>query len=208
MADDLVAGPDGALRCGWVSSLEDYRGYHDDEWGRPVHGDAALYERVVLEGFQSGLSWLTILRKRPAFRAAFAGFDPEAVAAFDDADVTRLLGDAGIVRHRRKIEAAITNARATMRLLDRDGAGGLDALVWSHAPVDPGSGPTRLADLPAQTPASRALAQALKAEGFVFVGPTTAYATMQACGVVNDHLVGCAYRDGGEHRPRSQHRLG
>jgi DNA-3-methyladenine glycosylase I len=149
----------------------------------------------VLEGFQSGLSWLTILRKRRAFRAAFAGFAPEAVAAFDESDILRLLGDVGIVRHRRKIEAAVTNARATVRLLERDGVGGLDTLVWSHAPPDPGSPPVRMADLPAHTPESRALAQALKAEGFVFVGPTTAYATMQACGVVNDHLVGCAYRD-------------
>jgi DNA-3-methyladenine glycosylase I len=195
MSDDLVVGPDGTSRCGWVTSSEDYVYYHDHEWGRPVHGDAALYERVVLEGFQSGLSWLTILRKRPAFRAAFAGFDPEAVAAFGDRDVARLLADGDIVRHRRKIEAAITNARATVRLLERDGCGGLDALVWSHAPTDPGPGPARLVELPAQTPQSRALAQALKAEGFVFVGPTTAYATMQACGLVNDHLVGCAYRE-------------
>ncbi len=195
MSDDLVVGPDGNPRCGWVTSSEDYRDYHDREWGRPVHGDAALYERVVLEGFQSGLSWLTILRKRPAFRAAFAGFDPQAVAAFGDGDVAHLLADSGIVRHRRKIEAAITNARATVRLLERDGAGGLDALVWSHAPTDPGPAPARLVELPAQTPQSRALAQALKADGFVFVGPTTAYATMQACGLVNDHLVGCAYRE-------------
>ena len=193
--DDLVVGPDGAVRCGWVSSLDDYRDYHDNEWGRPVHGDAALYERVVLEGFQSGLSWLTILRKCPAVRAAIADFAPESVAAFDEADITRLLGDVGFVRHRRKIEAAITNARATLRLLERDGSGGLDALVWSHRPGDPGPTPARLVDLPAQTPQSRALAHALKAEGFVFVGPTTAYATMQACGVVNDHLVGCDYRD-------------
>ena len=201
MPDDLAVGPDGVVRCGWVSSSDDYRGYHDHEWGRPVHGDAALYERVVLEGFQSGLSWLTILRKRPAFRAAFAGFDPEAVAAFDAADTARLLDDVGIVRHRRKIEAAVTNARATVRLLERDGVGALDRLVWSHAPADPGRPPARMADLPAQTPQSRALARALKAEGFVFVGPTTAYATMQACGVVNDHLVGCAYRDAGSARP-------
>jgi DNA-3-methyladenine glycosylase I len=205
MPSDLVRGPDGIVRCGWVASADDYRAYHDTEWGRPVHGDAALFERVVLEGFQSGLSWLTILRKRPAFRTAFAGFDPEAVAAFDDADVARLLDDAGIVRHRRKIQAAVTNARATVGLLDRGGTGALDTLIWSHAPRDLGPAPAALTDLPAQTSQSRALAAALKAEGFVFVGPTTAYATMQACGLVNDHLVGCDYRDGGKLRPRSQH---
>ena len=192
--DGLVTSADGRNRCFWAGTAEDYRDYHDSEWGRPVHGDAALLERIVLEGFQSGLSWLTILRKRPAFRSAFADFDPAIVAGFDQSDVERLLGDAGIVRHRRKIEAAITNAEATVRMVERDGPGALDRLVWAHAPQRPRPAPSRVSDLPAQTPESAALATSLKAEGFVFVGPTTAYATMQACGLVNDHLVGCASR--------------
>lgn len=193
-ADGLVTSADGRSRCFWAATAEDYRDYHDTEWGRPVHGDSALLERIVLEGFQSGLSWLTILRKRPAFRSAFADFDPAAVAGFDQSDVERLLGDAGIVRHRRKIEAAITNAEATVHLVERDGPGALDRLVWAHAPQQRRPAPSRVSDLPAQTTQSAALATSLKAEGFVFVGPTTAYATMQACGLVNDHLVGCAFR--------------
>jgi DNA-3-methyladenine glycosylase I len=170
-------------------STPDYLAYHDDEWGRPVRGDAALYERITLEAFQSGLSWLTILRKRPAFRAAFAGFTPEAVAAYGPVDVARLLGDAGIVRNRAKIEAAVANAAAVVAL----GAGGLTDLLWSFAPP-PGPAPMTLADVPAVTPASTALATALKSAGFRFVGPTTAYAAMQACGLVDDHLAGCAAR--------------
>jgi DNA-3-methyladenine glycosylase I len=166
-----------------------YEEYHDREWGKPVHGDAALYERMTLEGFQSGLSWLTILRKRPAFRAAFAGFDPDAVAAFDAADVTRLMEDAGIVRNLRKIEAAITNARAVVGL--RDNGESLDALVWSHQPPPRNSPPASWGDVPAKTAESIALAKALKAKGFVFVGPTTMYALMQACGLVDDHVKGC-----------------
>lgn len=178
-----------------MSGAGDYVAYHDHEWGRPVHGDQPLLERIVLEGFQSGLSWLTILRKRAGFRAAFAGFDPDAVAGFDDDDVTRLLRDEGIVRHRRKIEAAITNARATVALRRTDGEGALDRLVWSFAPdAADATPPVASGDVPTRTAASTALARTLKARGFVFVGPTTAYAAMQACGLVNDHLAGCAFR--------------
>ena len=193
--DGLVRGADGRRRCAWADRPADYREYHDDEWGRPVHGDSALLERLVLEGFQSGLSWLTILRKRPAFRAAFAGFDPSTVAAFTAADVDRLLSDAGIVRHRRKIEAAVTNARATVGLLESGGPGALDRLVWSYAP-DPETvaAPRSMSEVPAQTVESRALARALKSYGFTFVGPTTVYAAMQACGLVDDHIVGCEGR--------------
>jgi DNA-3-methyladenine glycosylase I len=188
-------GPDGLPRCPWALSPTDYLAYHDQEWGRPVHGDAALYERLVLEGFQSGLSWLTILRKRDAFRDAFAGFDPAVVAGYGEPEVTRLLGDVGIVRHRRKIEAAVTNARAVVALVHRDGEGALDRLVWRHAPAGQARPtPVVLGDVPARTPESAALASALRREGFVFVGPTTAYATMQACGLVDDHLQGCTAR--------------
>ncbi len=169
--------------------MPEYLAYHDQEWGVPVHGDALLYERFTLEAFQSGLSWLTILRKRAAFRAAFADFQPAAVAAFGPADVQRLLGDARIVRNRAKIDAAIANAGATVAL----GAGGLTALVWSFAPP-PRPAPRTLADVPAVTTESTALARALKAAGFRFVGPTTAYASMQACGLVDDHLAGCVSR--------------
>ncbi|TDE08797.1 DNA-3-methyladenine glycosylase I [Jiangella asiatica] len=176
-------------------STPDYLDYHDTEWGRPVHGDAALYERLTLEGFQSGLSWITILRKRDGFRAAFAGFDADVVAGYDEADAERLMQDARIVRNRAKIAAAITNAKALVALRDADGDGALDRLVWSFAP-DPAACPVpaSLADVPATTPESVALAKALKKRGFVFVGPTTAYATMQAAGLVNDHLAGCVAR--------------
>jgi DNA-3-methyladenine glycosylase I len=185
-----VTGADGLARCPWGLSAPDYVAYHDDEWGRPVHGDAALFERVCLEAFQSGLSWITILRKREAFRAAFAGFDPERVAAFDDADVERLMGDVGIVRNRAKIVAAVANARATVAL-----DGGLDALLWSFAPpAGPRPAPATTADVPAVTPESTAMAKALKRNGFRFVGPTTAYALMQATGMVDDHLADCAFR--------------
>jgi DNA-3-methyladenine glycosylase I len=167
-----------------------YEQYHDEEWGRPVHGENELYERFALEGFQSGLSWITILRKRPAFRAAFAGFDPEVVAEFGDEDVARLMADVGIVRNRAKIEATIANGRA-LRALHASGRT-LDELLWSHAPVrDPAHRPATWAEVPAQTPESRALAKELKALGFRFVGPVTAYASMQACGVVDDHLATC-----------------
>jgi DNA-3-methyladenine glycosylase I len=185
----LVEGPDGRLRCAWATSAPDYVAYHDEEWGRPVHDDRALYEKLCLEAFQSGLSWLTILRKREAFRAAFADFHPERVAAFGDADVARLLADAGIVRNRAKIEAAIVNARAVLAL-DVP----LAELLWSFAPDGDRPAPETLADVPATTPESKAMAKELKRRGFAFVGPTTAYALMQACGLVNDHLAGCALR--------------
>jgi DNA-3-methyladenine glycosylase I len=177
-------------RC-WESSDPAYNVYHDEEWGRPVTDERGVYERLCLEGFQSGLSWLTILRKREAFRAAFAGFDPDAVAAFDERDVERLLGDAGIVRHRGKIEAAIANARATVALRETDAP--LHVLFWSHRPDPPPEPPT--GDSWASTTSeSVALSKRLKQAGFRFVGPTTVYAAMQACGVVNDHLAGCPAR--------------
>lgn len=186
-------GVDGLARCPWGLSTPDYVRYHDDEWGVPVHGEAALYERLSLEAFQSGLSWLTVLRKREAFRELFAGFDADVVAGYGEADVLRLLEDARIIRNRAKIQAAVDNARAVLRLR---GQGGLDALLWSHRP-EPTPAPQGPADVPASTPESTALARELKAAGFRFVGPITAYAAMQACGLVDDHLAGChARRDG------------
>lgn len=185
---DAVPGPDGRLRCPWGSSA-DYLDYHDHEWGQPIRDETGLFERITLEAFQSGLSWLTILRKRPAFRAAFAGFEPEAVAGFDDADRDRLMADAGIVRNRRKVDAAIANARATVALRDE---GGLVELFWSFAPGQVRR-PRTLAEVPASTPSSISLAKTLRAEGFQHVGPTTMYAAMQACGVVTDHLVDCEF---------------
>ena len=192
---DLVEGPDGLARCSWGVSAPEYVAYHDEEWGRPVRGDDALYERLVLEAFQSGLSWLTILRKREGFRAAFAGFSIDAVAEFGDDDVARLLADTAIVRNRAKVEAAIANARAARAL--REGGESLTDLLWSFAPDDRPA-PRSFADVPAVTPESTAMAKALKKRGFRFVGPTTAYATMQACGLVNDHLEGCYARTRGE----------
>jgi DNA-3-methyladenine glycosylase I len=185
----VVPGPDRLPRCPWGAGSADYTAYHDDEWGRPVHGEAPLFERISLEAFQSGLSWITILRKREAFRAAFAGFDPPAVAAFDDGDVARLLADAGIVRNRLKVLATIANAGAVVAL-----DGGLDALLWSFAPGGDRPAPVATADIVAVTPESTAMAKALKSNGFRFVGPTTAHALMQATGMVNDHLAGCAFR--------------
>jgi DNA-3-methyladenine glycosylase I len=183
------------LRCPW-GVTPDYLAYHDEEWGLPVHGETPLYERLTLEAFQSGLSWLTILRKREGFRSAFAGFDADTVAGYTDADAARLLADPGIVRNRAKVAAAITNARAVVTLREAVD-GGLDALVWSFAP-DGGTrpAPRTLADVPATTPDSVALARALKRHGFVFLGPTTAYAAMQACGLVDDHLADCVARNG------------
>jgi DNA-3-methyladenine glycosylase I len=178
-----------AERC-WQSADPLYDSYHDDEWGRPVVDERGLLERLCLEGFQSGLSWLTILRKREAFRAAFAGFDAEQLASFGERDVKRLLQDAGIVRHRGKIEAAIANGRATVTL--REAGEPLSALLWSYR-VD-GAAPRSTADWRATTPESVALAKELRRAGFRFVGPTTVYAAMQACGIVNDHLVGCPAR--------------
>jgi DNA-3-methyladenine glycosylase I len=178
-------------RC-WATTDELYLAYHDEEWGRPVRDERGLLERLCLEGFQSGLSWLTILRKRENFRAAFAGFDPERVARFGERDVERLLGDAGIVRHRGKIEAAIANARGALAL--REAGTPLEELVWGRRPKRGRAAPKSLKDLPATTPESTALSKELKHAGFRFVGPTTVYAAMQACGVVNDHLATCFVR--------------
>ncbi len=189
-AGGAVPGPDGRPRCPWSLSAPEYIAYHDTEWGRPVRGDQAIFERLSLEAFQSGLSWLTILRKRENFRKAFAGFDIPAVAAFGPDDVQRLLSDPGIVRNRAKISAVIANARAALRL-----PAGLSDLVWSYAAAGPPPPPPRtLADVPAQTPASKRLAAELRRHGFAFTGPVTAYATMQACGLVSDHLAGCFAR--------------
>jgi DNA-3-methyladenine glycosylase I len=183
-----VAGPDGLLRCPWALGSAEYRAYHDQEWGRPVRSDAGIFERLSLEAFQSGLSWLTILRKRENFRAAFGGFEPETVARFGPDDEARLLADPGIVRNRAKISAVIRNARAAVAV-----PGGIAALVWRYA-GPPASAPVTLADVPAQTPASRACARELRGLGFSFVGPVTVYAAMQACGVVDDHLAECFCR--------------
>ena len=189
----VETGPDGKPRCPWALSTPDYIDYHDSEWGRPLHGETELFERLTLEAFQSGLSWLTILRKRENFRQAFDGFDIDKVAAYGAKDTKRLMEDAGIVRNRKKIEAAITNAGA-IRALHASGET-LDELLWSFAP-DPDSrpAPKKLSDLEPTTPESKAVAKELKRRGFVFVGPTTAYATMEAIGMVNDHLKGCAFR--------------
>ncbi|MFF3499044.1 DNA-3-methyladenine glycosylase I [Streptomyces sp. NPDC003247] len=188
-----LVGPDGAPRCPWALSTPDYVTYHDEEWGRPVHGDDALYERLSLEAFQSGLSWITILRRRAGFRTAFAGFRIVSVAAFTDEDRARLLADPGIIRNRAKIDATLANAR----VLADWAPGDLDELIWSHAP-DPAARqvPKTLADVPAVTTESTALSKALKKRGLRFVGPTTAYALMQACGLVDDHLETCVARRG------------
>jgi DNA-3-methyladenine glycosylase I len=182
---DLVVGADGLARCRWGAGDADYLTYHDHEWGKQVRDDTGLFERLCLEAFQSGLSWLTILRKRPAFRDAFGGFRIEKVAAFDESDVARLLADRGIVRNRTKIEAVIHNARAVLGFED-----GLGAFLWSFAPP-PRPRPASLAEIPALTPESTAMAKELKRRGFRFVGPTTAYALMQSTGMVDDHLAGC-----------------
>ncbi|MDO7881523.1 DNA-3-methyladenine glycosylase I [Salinibacterium soli] len=183
-------GDDGLARCGWVGADSEYVRYHDEEWGRPLHGDRPLFEKIALEGFQAGLSWITILRRRPTFRTAFAGFDPELVARFDEGDVDRLMQDTGIIRNRAKIEATISNARAVLELT-ADSPGALDELVWSFVPEQPRPRPRSFADLPAETPESKALSKALRARGFRFVGPTTMYALMQSAGLVDDHLEGC-----------------
>jgi DNA-3-methyladenine glycosylase I len=192
-APGAQAGPDGLLRCPWSLSSAEYLGYHDDEWGRPVRDDRGMFERLSLEAFQSGLSWLTILRKREGFRSAFAGFDIEAVATYGPDDVARLLGDASIVRNRAKIDAVIGNARAALGV-----PGGLAALVWSYAGGQD-KAPATLAEIPSSTPESKALAKELKRQGFSFTGPVTVYATLQACGVVDDHLELCFRR--GAYRP-------
>jgi DNA-3-methyladenine glycosylase I len=193
VVDGLVVGTDGLARCSWGASSGEYERYHDEEWGRVVHGETRLFERISLEAFQSGLSWITILRKREGFRSAFAGFDADQVARFGDEDVARLLVDPGIVRNRAKILAAIMNARAVLAVRDAVD-GGLDALVWSFAPEPGRPAPLAPGDVPATTPESTALARSLKRHGFGFVGPTTAYAAMQACGLVNDHFRGCHAR--------------
>ncbi|MEV6165284.1 DNA-3-methyladenine glycosylase I [Streptomyces sp. NPDC052052] len=194
MDGGTVTAADGGPRCPWGLSTEDYLAYHDTEWGRPVHGDDALFERLCLEAFQSGLSWLTILRRREGFRSAFAGFKISAVADFTDADKERLLADAGIIRNRAKIEATLANAR----VLAGWRAGELDELIWSYAPDPAGRpAPRTVEDVPAVTPESTALAKDLKKRGLRFVGPTTAYALMQACGLVDDHLADCVARGTG-----------
>ncbi|SFQ19264.1 DNA-3-methyladenine glycosylase I [Amycolatopsis arida] len=186
-APDALRGDDGLSRCAWGNTAPDYAEYHDAEWGVPLRGEAALFERLSLEAFQSGLSWLVILRKRPAFRRAFVDFRPERIAEFTDADVERLLTDSGIVRNRAKIRATIANARAVAGL-DQP----LDELLWSFAPPAAGRArPRTMADVPAVTPESTVMAKALKKRGFVFVGPTTCYALMQATGMVDDHVEGC-----------------
>ena len=193
MAEEWGAedGPDGKRRCWWCLGSDDMREYHDSEWGRPLHGDVELFERLTLEAFQSGLSWRTILNKREDFRKAFDGFDPDRVAAYRAKEVKRLMADAGIVRNRKKIDAAINNAGAVVAL--RDGGDSLDELIWSFAP-DPRPAPKTGHDLPSATEESKALAKELKRRGFVFIGPTTIYALMEAGGLVNDHLAGCAFR--------------
>ncbi|HZY04788.1 MAG TPA: DNA-3-methyladenine glycosylase I [Anaeromyxobacteraceae bacterium] len=205
----LEAGPDGKLRCFWGLSAPDYVRYHDEEWGFPVTEDRRLFEKICLEGFQSGLSWLTILRKRDAFRRAFAGFDPARVARFGQRDVRRLLGDAGIVRHRGKIESTVNNARRALELAEEFGS--LSAYLWRFEP-DPASRPERLTwarlRRMATTPDSTALSRDLKARGWTFVGPTTVYAFMQAMGLVNDHLDGCAVRARAERARRALRRPG
>ncbi|AOP49940.1 DNA-3-methyladenine glycosylase I [Streptomyces lydicus] len=189
----VVTAPDGVPRCPWGMESEqmaDYRAYHDTEWGLPVHGDDALFERMSLEAFQSGLSWITILRRRPGFRAAFAGFRIAEVARFTEADAERLLADPGIIRNRAKIAATINNAKVAAALAP----GELDALIWSYAPDRGRPAPCTVTDVQPVTPESTALAKDLKKRGFRFVGPTTAYALMQACGLVNDHLAACHVR--------------
>jgi DNA-3-methyladenine glycosylase I len=189
----VEAGPDGRLRCWWCLGAPEYIEYHDGVWGRPMHGDRELFEMLVLESFQSGLSWLTILRKREGFRRAFEDWDIERIAAFRERDVERLLADSRIVRHRGKIEAAIANAVATQALHERGET--LDALLWAFAPERDGAAPPASGhEVPASTPESKAMAKDLKRRGFRFVGPTTAYALMQAAGMVNDHLEGCELR--------------
>lgn len=186
----VVIGDNGIARCPWAVSHSLNLVYHDTEWGMSVRGEQALYERIMLEAFQSGLSWLTILAKRPAFRSAFADFDPDVVARFSDDDVARLMNDAGIVRNLAKIRAARTNALAVIALRDKEG---LDELIWSHKP-EKTPVPRFIHDVPTQTPESGALAKELKLHGFVFVGPTTAHALMEAIGLIDTHLMGCHRR--------------
>jgi DNA-3-methyladenine glycosylase I len=193
----VVAVTEQRERCAWANSAPEYVVYHDEEWGTPLRGDDALFERLCLEAFQSGLSWITILRKRPAFRSAFAGFHIDAVAAFTEDDEARLMADAGIVRNRAKISAAVRNARAAREL-----PAGLSELLWSFAPPGARPRPATLSDVPATSPESVAMAKELKRRGFVFVGPTTAYALMQATGMVDDHVADCFRAGSGDGFPR------
>jgi DNA-3-methyladenine glycosylase I len=189
MTPSSVVGPDGKRRCSWCSSDPLYVQYHDEEWGRPVHDERAIYEKICLEGFQAGLSWLTILKKREAFREAFRGFEPALVAQFTKRDINRLMNNAAIVRNRKKIESTINNARTTLRLAESGES--LAALVWSFQPKKRKSPPRSLGQVPALTVESAALSKALLKRGFTFVGPTTMYAAMQSLGVVNDHVASC-----------------
>lgn len=183
-----ITGPDNRPRCAWVGDDQEYRRYHDEEWGFALHGDRPLFEKMALEGFQAGLSWITILRKRPRFREAFSGFEPARVAEFDTADIERLMADAGIVRNRAKIEATISNAKLVSEMAE----GELDALMWSFAPAESSRiRPASMAEIPAVTPESTAMSKTLRKRGFRFVGPTTMYALMQSAGMVDDHVVGC-----------------
>lgn len=186
----LIVGDDGRARCAWAGRDAEYQRYHDEEWGTPLHGDRPLFEKLSLEGFQAGLSWITILRRRPTFRAAFRDFDIDAVAAFDEHDVERLLADPGIIRNRLKIEATISNARVTQALVSTH-PGALDDLIWSFAPPRRERPPASLSELPAVTAESTALSKQLKKLGYRFVGPTTIYALMQSGGLVDDHVAGC-----------------
>jgi DNA-3-methyladenine glycosylase I len=186
----VIVGDDGRARCAWVGRDAEYQRYHDEEWGTPLHGDRPLFEKLCLEGFQAGLSWITILRRRPGFREVFHGFDPVAVAAMGAADVERLMLEPRIIRNRAKIEATIGNARAVLELT-ADGQGALDELMWSFAPPPRAARPASLAELAAVTPESLAMSKALKKLGFRFVGPTTMHALMQSSGMVDDHVLGC-----------------
>jgi DNA-3-methyladenine glycosylase I len=196
LSEDLILGPDGRKRCSWAASTPELGEYHDGEWGLPVVDDDGLFERICLEAFQCGLSWLTILRKRDAFRRSFAAFEIENVARFDEADVTRLLAEPGIVRNRAKIVASIENARRAQDVIAE--LGSLAALIWPYAPP-PVKAPHSCAEIATVTPESRALAQELKRRGFRFLGPTTVCALMQACGLINAHLAGCHAREQVDH---------
>ncbi|MFC5501197.1 DNA-3-methyladenine glycosylase I [Lysinimonas soli] len=186
----VIVGDDGVPRCAWAGSDAEYQRYHDEEWGTPLHGDQPLFEKLSLEGFQAGLSWITILRRRPTFRTAFAGFDIDAVAAFDAGDVERLMADPGIIRNRLKVDSTISNARVTQQLV-RDRPGALDELLWGFAPPRRDHAPAALSELLAVTAESTAASTALKRLGYRFVGPTTIYALMQSSGMVDDHVAGC-----------------
>jgi DNA-3-methyladenine glycosylase I len=192
----VLEGDDGVARCGWVGTDPEYLRYHDEEWGTPLHGDRPLFEKLSLEGFQAGLSWITILRRRPAFRAAFHAFDPVRVAAMTPADTERLMNDTSIIRNRAKIEATISNAAVTVALTaGHDGA--LDELMWGFAPPPRAAPLATLSDVPAVTEQSTAMSAALRRLGYRFVGPTTLYALMQSSGMVDDHVAGCARAGGG-----------